>query len=140
MVLGCGAVFTLIGMAGWNLPLFKGPAAGAAFTVANAVPGVLFLGVLFCVPTALILVVTMARLMRWRAVFGNMWLWGLAGAVTAAPIAALFGAMFAEKLFNVPSIHTTLLALGFVCGLAGRWGYRLIPDQPLPENPATTAS
>jgi len=138
MAVGCGFVLTGIGLS-WSGPYYEqfgGPLAG----VIQAIPGVFLLGVLFTLPSALFLVLTLAAAMRRASWAAHPVAWGVVGMIASAPAAWLFGAMFGEKLFEVPSTHTVLLALGFVCGLVGRWGYREVVDpRRLEENPSMTA-
>jgi hypothetical protein len=138
MAVGCGFVLTGIGMS-WSGPYYEqfgGPAAG----VIQAIPGTFLLGVLFTLPNALFLVLTLAAVMRRASWASHPILWGIVGTIAAAPAAWLFGAAFGEEFFEVPSAHTILLALGFVCGLMGRWGYRDVGNpQNFEENPSTTA-
>jgi len=138
MAAGCGFVLTGIGMS-WSGPYYEqfgGPLAG----VIQAIPGAFLLGVLFTLPSALLLVLTLAAAMRRASWAAHAVVWGVMGMIAAAPTAWLFGAMFGEEPFEVPSAHTVLLALGFACGLMGRWGYREVGEpQSFEEKPSTTA-
>lgn len=141
-LLGGGLVLTALGMVGVNNPVpGMGSAGTATELIVSAIPGVLFLSLLFTAPSALILVWVMAGEMRQMPAFASPWLWGLAGAIVAFPTALLFMEAFSEDLFEVPSVRAAILLFGLFAGLAGRWGYREVgePDRTEP-NPPTTAA
>ena len=137
-LLGCGAVFFFI------VELLRHDVNAQAYgfwnTILTMVPGTLILGLLFSLPSALALVVTMAGLNR---DVGNVlapWKWAVGGAIVATPVAWLFGELLREPLFAVPSAHMLMFVFGAVSGLAARWGYRETDDGSLDRNAATTAS
>ena len=140
MLVGCGATLALVIAPGAGTRgYWGGEEPNILFALMAALPGVSLLGILFTVPSALLLVLPLASAAR----KGARWaldpiLWGVWGTVCAIPQAWFFFAAFSERLFDVPSIHVALLVLGYACGLAGRWGYREVAES-VSENPSTIA-
>ena len=141
MALGCGIGLALLLPVAYGEGSYWGgnESPGILAGLSMALPGVTMLGMIFTVPSALLLVLPLAGLER----SGLGWAlhplaWGVWGALCAVPQAWLFGAGFNETLFEVPSAHMILLAIGLVCGLAGRWGYREVAEE-LSKNPSTIA-
>ena len=122
MLLGCGTVLGLFAISPNAFVMAEHPAA-----LVSMLPGLLMLGSLFAVPSAVVLVVIRRRIMRAIPEAIHPAAWGLGGMAVALPTAWLFGALLGEEPLAVPSFHTALLAFGMAAGLAARLGYRIMP-------------
>ncbi|KLE35703.1 hypothetical protein [Aurantiacibacter luteus] len=138
MLLGCGSVLGIFLLA---TPGYANEATGGtAGMLALMMPGTIFLGLLFTLPSACALVFTMAGIQRSGIDVLAPWRWALGGFLASLPVAWLFGFMLRESLFDLPSAHMILLGFGVLSGLAARWGYREVADDNFERNAATTVS
>ncbi|RJY08751.1 hypothetical protein [Aurantiacibacter aquimixticola] len=129
IALGCGVVLVGLGFVSYGQPWYGEGAQGSVVAISYAAPGVLMLGLLFTVPSALALVFTITGIHRDVGDMLAPWKWAVGGLLAAVPTAWLFGAIFREDLFDFPSVHLVLLVFGAISGLAARIGYREVPAE-----------
>ena len=140
MALGCGVVLFALAFASYGLPYYGEGAQGSIVAISYAIPGVIMLGLIFTVPSALALVFTITGIHRDVGDMLAPWKWAVGGLLAAVPTAWLFGAIFREDLFDFPSVHLVLLAFGAISGLAARIGYREVPAETNGANASTIRS